>query len=93
MGSIQISLLFLMVYACVNKIKGKLVKIHNKVKASIDYQTKPLKTILKLFTLKIASNRGKICVTSTNLHLSILMRFKQNNTKNIVKFSLNLKFR
>jgi len=53
MGSIQISLLFLMVYTCVNKIKGKLVKIHNKVKASIDSQTKPLKTMLKGFILKI----------------------------------------
>ena len=42
-----------MVYAFVNKIQGKLVKIHNKVKASIDFQTKPLKSSFKLGILKL----------------------------------------
>ena len=53
MGSIPFFLLFLMVYAFVNKIHGKLVKIHNKVKASIDFQTKPLKSSFKLGILKL----------------------------------------
>ena len=53
MGSIPFLLLFLMVYAFVNKIQTKLVKIHNKVKASIDFQTKPLKSSFKLGILKL----------------------------------------
>ena len=53
MGSIPFFLLFLMVYAFVNKIQGKLVKIPNKVKASIDFQTKPLKSSFKLGILKL----------------------------------------
>ena len=77
MGSIQIFLLFLMVYSFVINSEGKLVKIIYKVTPSTAAAVKLKNIILKSLFFSNVSNRGRMAIISMKLHLYILKRLKK----------------
>ena len=88
MGSIQIFLLFLMVYSFVINSEGKLVKIIYKVTPSTAAAVKLKNIILKSFFSNV-SNRGRMAIISMKLNLYILKRLqKKKSKKNDIIFML-----
>ena len=86
MGSIQIFLLFLMVYSFVINSEGKLVKIIYKVTPSTAAAVKLKNIILKSLFFSNVSNRGRMAIISMKLNLYILKRLQKKIYKKLYSF-------